>query len=150
MPNRSGKLLGMLSRLAVSGFSFGTVSVPMSAGFSFPWEQAAMHGDDMPDGLCVYEQAAFRALRWLYRSYHEKAIDRETAGKEKQKIRKALDAEIENAKFQDGLAKHRSEMFKRVEAANSAYRLSSNHTPEADRLSDTILGLERSSTYGGN
>ena len=121
----------------------GMVSITMSAGFTFPWEQAAMHGDDMPDGLCVYEQAAFQALRWLYKSYREKAIDREAAGKEKLKIRKALDAEIENAKYQDRLAKHRADMFKRVEAADSAYRLSSNHTPEADRLSDTILGLER-------
>lgn len=121
----------------------------MNAGFAFPWEQAAMRGDDMPDGLCVYEQAAFQAVRYLYRSYHEKAIDRETAGKEKQKIRKALDAEIENAKFQDGLAKHMADMFKRVESADSAYRLSSNHTPEADGLSDTILGLERGRTYGG-
>ena len=121
----------------------------MNAGFTFPWEQAAMRNDDMPDGLCVYEQAAFQALRWLYRLYHEKAIDRETAGKEKRKLRKALDAEIENAKFQDGLARRRSEMFKRVESANSAYRLSGNHTPEADRLSDTILGLERGRTYGG-
>lgn len=120
----------------------------MSAGFSFPWEQAAMRNDDMPDGLCIYEQAAFQAVRCLYRSYHEKAIDREAAGKEKRKLRKALDAEIENAKFQDGLAKRRSDMFKRVESADSAYRLSSNHTPEADRLSDTILGLERGSTYG--
>ena len=122
----------------------------MNAGYSFPWEQAAMHGDPMPDGLCVYEQAAFQAVRGLYRSYHEKAIDREAAGKEKQKIRKALDAEIENVKYQDGLAKHRADMFKRVESANSAYRLSGSHTPEADRLSDTILGLERGSTYGGN
>ena len=120
----------------------------MSAGFSFPWEQAAMRNDDMPDGLCVYEQAAFQAVRYLYKSYREKAVGREAAGKEKQKIRKALDAEIENAKYQDGLAKRRSEMFKRVEAANSAYRLSGNHTPEADRLSDTILGLERGRTYG--
>ena len=120
----------------------------MSAGYSFPWEQAAMHGDDMPDGLCVYEQAAFQAVRCLYKSYHEKTIDREAAGKEKRKIRKALDVEVENAKFQDGLAKRRSEMFKRIESANSAYRLSDNHTPEADRLSDTILGLERGSTYG--
>ena len=121
----------------------------MNAGFTFPWEQAAMRNDDMPDGLCIYEQAAFQAVRGLYRSYHEKAIDREAAGKEKRKIRKALDTEIENAKFQDRLAKHRSEMFNRAESANSAYRLSSNHTPEADRLSDTILGLERGRTYGG-
>lgn len=120
----------------------------MSAGFTFPWEQAAMRNDDMPDGLCIYEQAAFQAVRYLYRLYHEKAIDREAAGKEKLKIRKALDAEIENAKFQDRLAKYRADMFKRVEAANSAYRLSSNHTPEADRLSDTILGLEKGRTYG--
>lgn len=107
-----------------------------------------MRGDDMPDGLCVYEQAAFQAMRGLYRSYHEKAIDREAAGKEKLKIRRALDAEIENAKYQGGLAKHRADMFKRVESANSTYRLSGNHTPEADRLSDTILGLERGGTYG--
>ena len=84
----------------------------------------------------------------MYRLYREKAIDREAAGKEKLKIKRALDAEIENAKYQDRLAKHGADMFKRVESANSAYRLSSNHTPEADRLSDTILGLERGRTYG--
>ena len=120
----------------------------MSTGFTFPWEQAAMRNDDMPDGLCIYEQAAFQAVRCLYRLYHEKAIDREAAGKEKRKIRKALDTEIENAKYQDRLAKHGADMFKRVESANSAYRLSGNHTPEADRLSDTILGLERSRADG--
>ena len=122
----------------------------MSAGFTFQWEQAAMRGDDMPDGLCVYEQAAFQAVRYLYKLYHEKAIDREAAGKEKRKIRKALDAEIENAKFQDRLAKYSADMFKRVEAANSAYRLSSNHTPEADRLSNIILGLKEDAPVGIN
>lgn len=53
----------------------------------FPFERAAMRGDPMPDGLRLYEQSAFQALRHLYAMYHRKAISREDAAREKNQIR---------------------------------------------------------------
>lgn len=53
----------------------------------FPFERAAMRGDPMPDGLRLYEQSAFQALRHLYAMYHRKAISREAAAREKKQIR---------------------------------------------------------------
>lgn len=53
----------------------------------FPFERAAMRGDPMPEGLRIYEQAAFQALRHLYAMYHRKAISREEAAREKKLIR---------------------------------------------------------------
>ena len=97
-------------------------------GFTLPYEEAAMHGDEMPDGLCIYDQAAFQALRWLYKSYRSKVIDRETAVKEKLMIRKALDDEIKMAQYQQDLAFHQAEQNRLAEAAKIACR--KDPTPE--------------------
>lgn len=34
--------------------------------FSFSWERDAMRGDAMPEGLPLYDQAAYQAMRYLY------------------------------------------------------------------------------------
>ena len=57
--------------------------------FALPYEQAAMHNEGMPAGLSIYDQAAYQALRHLYRSYRMKIIDRAPAAHEKKKIVKA-------------------------------------------------------------
>lgn len=31
----------------------------MSTGFSFPWEKAAMRGEELPDGLSLPDQMAY-------------------------------------------------------------------------------------------
>ena len=38
----------------------------MSTGFSFPWEKAAMRGEELPDGLSLPDQMAYTCLRHIY------------------------------------------------------------------------------------
>lgn len=49
-------------------------------------EISALHGDELPDGLNAPEQCLFLALRQLYRDYRAKAIDKNQAQREKQRI----------------------------------------------------------------
>lgn len=42
--------------------------------FSFPWERDAMRGDAMPEGLPLYDQAAYQATRYLYALYRRGEI----------------------------------------------------------------------------
>ena len=55
----------------------------MSTGFSFPWEKAAMRGEELPDGLSLPDQMAYTALRNTYRAYYDKTISRDAAAAEK-------------------------------------------------------------------
>ena len=100
----------------------------MSGELSFPYEREAMHGDEMPDGLTLYDQAAFQALRCLYKSYYAKTIDRDTASREKRMIRKALNDEISTTDYQRGLAFHQAEVARLTESAKVACR--KDPTPE--------------------
>ena len=34
----------------------------MSTGFTFPWEKAAMHGEELPEGLSLPDQMAYTCL----------------------------------------------------------------------------------------
>ena len=54
-----------------------------------PFERAALRGDPMPEGMALYEQAAFQALRGLYALYRRGGISREDAAREKEKILEA-------------------------------------------------------------
>lgn len=98
------------------------------AEFALPYEKAAMRGDPMPDDLCIYDQAAFQALRCLYKSFRDKVLDRDSATVEKKKILKALDDATKQAIFQDNLAFHQSEVNRMTESAKAAVR--KDPTPE--------------------
>lgn len=112
------------------------------AEFSLPYEREAMHGDPMPDDLCIYDQAAFQALRSLYHSFRDKVIDRETASAEKKRILKALDDATKQAIFQDNIAYHQAEVNRLTEAAKAAVR--KDPTPEnALQLVRVLDGMER-------
>jgi len=116
------------------------------AEFSLPYEKEAMHGDPMPDDLCIYDQAAFQALRNLYQSYRGKVIDRETASAEKQKILKALDDATKQAIFQDNLAYHQAEVNRLTETAKAAVR--KDPTPEnALQLVRVLDGMVKEENY---
>lgn len=93
----------------------------MSAGFTFPWEQGAMGGEELPEGLSLPDQMAYISLRGLYRQYRSGVLDRETAAAEKRKIVKAArDAETMEA-FRDKLARSTVTLWKEIEAAGNAY-----------------------------
>ena len=59
----------------------------MSEVFEFPWERAAMRGDEMPEGLSLPDQLAYTALRNVYHAYYNKIISRDAAADNSPSIR---------------------------------------------------------------
>ena len=87
----------------------------------FPFERAAMRGDPMPEGLRIYEQAAYQALRYLYAMYPRKAISRKDAAREKKLIRVQHDrAKADFETNRRNLLAH-AEMWKKIEAAANRF-----------------------------
>ena len=99
--------------------------------FALPYEQAAMHNEEMPAGLSIYDQAAYQALRHLYRSYRMKIIDRAQAAHEKKMIVKARNEAVAVAAFEQRCAFNRAETIRLTEAA------------KVIRLVNVLDGLER-------
>lgn len=89
--------------------------------FSFPWEQDAMRGDSMPEGLPLCDQAAYQAMRYLYALYCRGGIPREDAAAEKGRIRGEY--EIRKKQFQavrEGQTE-RAQFWKAIEAAANRF-----------------------------
>lgn len=89
--------------------------------FSFPWERDAMRGDSMPEGLPLYDQAAYQAMRYLYALYRRGGIPREDAAAEKGRIRGEY--EIRKKQFQavrEGQTE-RAQFWKAIEAAANRF-----------------------------
>lgn len=87
----------------------------------FEFEEQAMSGFPLPDGLKQWEQNAYIALRGLYQQYRAGVVDRETATADKQMIVKAArDAESMEA-FRSKLAQSTATLWKEIEAAGSTF-----------------------------
>lgn len=87
----------------------------------FPFERAAMRGDPMPDGLRLYEQSAFQALRHLYAMYHRKAISRDDAAREKDQIRFQYDrAKADFETNRKNILAH-AKLWKEIESAANRF-----------------------------
>ncbi len=111
-------------------------------GYAFPWEREAMRGEEMPDGLSLYDQMAYLSLRILYRDYHEKRLDRETASTEKHRIFAAWDKAKCTVEFERKLSYFHARLYKDTEMAKTAVR--KDPSPEnAVRLCNVLDGLER-------
>lgn len=109
------------------------------AEYDFPWEQAAMNGETMPDGLSPAEQCAYQATAYLYARFRIKAIDRETGHQEKLQIKRTLERRLEADAFADRLTKHHADVIKNTEAALSAYFRESS-IENADKLAEAFHG----------
>ena len=104
-------------------------------GIVLPWEKDAMAGLEMPDGLSYPEQILYLGLRMLYRQYYQKAIDRDTATKEKKKL---LD-EYRCYQYREEMGNHWVEIIRLTDLARCDYK--KNRTLEnADRLIEIIEG----------
>lgn len=104
-------------------------------GIVLPWEKDAMAGLEMPDGLSYPDQILYLSLRMLYRQYYQKAIDRETATKEKKKL---LD-EYRCYQYREEMGNHWVEIIRLTDLARCDYK--KNRTLEnADRLVEIIEG----------
>ena len=119
----------------------------MSTGFSFPWEKAAMRGEELPDGLSLPDQMAYTALRNTYRAYYDKTISRDAAAAEKQQIRLAWERAVSRAAFDQRLTTYHMKVIRETEAAKNAFR--KDPTPaNALRLCNAMDGLPSPDTEG--
>ena len=104
-------------------------------GIVLPYENDAMAGLEMPDGLSYPDQILYMELRMLYHQYYQKVIDREMATKEKKKL---LD-EYRVNQFREELGKQWVEVIRLTDIARCDYK--KNRTFEnADRLVEIIEG----------
>lgn len=99
-------------------FRLSEPTMAEETGIVLPWEKDAMAGGEMPDGLSYPDQILYLELRMLYHQYHQKAIDRETATKEKKKL---LD-EYRVNQFREELWKQWVEVVRLTEIARADYR----------------------------
>lgn len=108
----------------------------------FLWEEKAMNGEPMPDGLSLFDQAAYTAVRNIYAAYHEGRLSREDGSSEKRKVKKKYDQAVEDEKFRNKQAIYHIKVHKQAEQAVTAVR--KDPSPEnALRLVDVLDGIER-------
>ncbi len=119
----------------------------MSTGFSFLWEKAAMRGEELPDGLSLPDQMAYTALRNTYRAYYDKAISRDAAAAEKQRIRLAWERAVSRAAFDQRLTTYHVKVIRETEAAKNAFRKNPT-SANALRLCNAMDGLPPPDTEG--
>ena len=94
------------------------VSESKISGITFPYEQQAANGEEMPDGLEYPDQVAFLCFRMLYAQLRMGIIDRDTAIREKRKLLR----EYEQYKFVDEMGKGWVKRIKDTDIARSEYR----------------------------
>lgn len=114
----------------------------MAANFEWPWERAAMHGDEMPEDLSLPDQAAFTAMRNIYSAYRDKKLNREQASREKKLIRYQYESDKQSFEFTSSWAQRYAALMRDSELARTACR--KNPTSEnALLLCDVLDGLFR-------
>lgn len=89
-----------------------------ATGIVLPWEQQAIRGDEMPDGLGYADQILYLCLRMLYAQKKLGVIDRDTAILEKKKL---LD-EYRCYDFQQKMGDEWVQVIKDTELARAAFR----------------------------
>lgn len=89
-----------------------------ATGIVLPWEQSAIRGDELPDGLDYPDQVLYLSLRTLYAQKRMGIIDRETAITEKKKL---LD-EYKAYQFNWSMAEEWTDLIKRTELARAEFR----------------------------
>lgn len=100
------------------------------------FERAAYLRQPMPDGLCLSEQKAFLALRFLYAEFDRGVISKEQAALEKQMLIRQLDHEIKIDKLNERIA----QLWKRIEIPASEYSLNPS-VEVADKFYAAVYGL---------
>ena len=109
-----------------------------ATGIILPWEQQAIRGEEMPDGLRYAEQILYLCLRMLYAQKKLGIIDWDTAILEKKKL---LD-EYQCYDFQQKMGDEWVAVIKETELARAEFR--KNPTAEnAEALVEIIEGRRR-------
>jgi len=109
-------------------------------GYSYPYERAAMLGEEMPEGLNLPDQLTFLALRDLYAQNRSGLIDRETGAREKAKLGYRREQVCRKLKVREGLVERSARFYRDVEHAADAY--AKQRTLEnADELYRAVYGM---------
>ena len=110
------------------------------AEFKYPYEWAAMLGEELPDGLDLVDQLNFLALRSLYAQVRAGAIDRGTGSREKARLGYQYDRWIRMLMVREGAVKASVRQLKDVELVANAY--AKERTLEcADRMYQALYGV---------
>lgn len=107
-----------------------------------PYEDAAMRGAPLPEGLDLTDAAVYVALRGLYAFHQLGMMDRKEAAAEKQRLKKLRDDTRRQQQFERDIAQKRWEVIKATEAARSRFRLDPTIEHEFD-LCAAIDGMKR-------
>ena len=109
-----------------------------ATGIVLPWEQQAIRGEEMPDGLRYAEQILYLCLRMLYAQKKLGIIDRDTAILEKKKL---LD-EYQCYDFQQKMGDEWVAVIKETELARATFRKDPT-IENAEALVEIIEGRRR-------
>jgi hypothetical protein len=100
------------------------------------FERAAFLREPMPAGLCLSEQKAFLALRFLYAEFDRGVISKEQAALEKRKLLAQMEHELKIDKLNEQI----SQLWKRIEQPAREY--AKNPTRKtADAFHAAVYGL---------
>lgn len=84
-------------------------------------ERAAMKNEPMPDGLKVYDQMYFQALRYLYLQYNARQMSREQGQIEKRKLAVERDKLARESESIIAYSKYCADAYTALAQASSAY-----------------------------
>lgn len=84
-------------------------------------ERAAMKNEPMPDGLKIYDQMYFQALRHLYLQYNSRQMSREQGQIEKRKLTVERDRLARESESIIMYSKYYAEVYKALAQASSTY-----------------------------
>lgn len=118
--------------------------VPKSetTGVTFPWEQQAINGEPLPDGLGYAEKVLYLGLRSLYFQVRNKFIPRETAIIEKKKLLE----DYRHHKFNEEMFEEDSKIWAKISGPVVEYT-NEPSIEKADKILELLYGVKRK---GGN
>lgn len=111
------------------------------AGVVFDFEQAAMSGSELPDGLNQEQQLLYLSLRGLYAQKRAGYISREQGSAEKKKLVAEFKRRESAASFGRKCSDHSVRLWKSVESAANEFAKTKS-LDAAERMYRAIYGIE--------
>lgn len=114
------------------------VSKSETTGVTFTWEQQAINGEPLPDGLGYAEKVLYIGLRSLYFQVRNKFIPRETAIIEKKKLLE----DFRLNKFNEEMFEEDSKIWAKISGPVIEYT-NEPSIEKADKILELLYGVKR-------
>lgn len=114
------------------------VSKSETTGVTFTWEQQAINGEPLPDGLGYAEKVLYIGLRSLYFQVRNKFIPRETAIIEKKKLLE----DFRLNKFNEEMFEEDSKIWAKISGPVVEYT-NEPSIEKADKILELLYGVKR-------